>query len=48
MDSSSGKDNYFMPIQSMEKTCVKNYTEAEAEEYLRVKGLSFYHTYNFS
>jgi len=43
MDSSSGKDNYFMSIQSMEKTCIKNYTEAEAEEYLRVKGLSFYH-----
>lgn len=44
MDSSSGRANYFTSTQSTyEKTYVKDYTETEAEEYLKVQELSFNH-----
>lgn len=42
MDSSNVRDNYFTPTHSIhEETCVKDYTEAEAEGYIKVQGLSF-------
>lgn len=48
MDSSNGRDNFTSTQPTYEETYVKDYTETEAEEYLKVQGLSFNHTKFFA